>query len=132
MVVRRHILLPTGRLRASQVDLTYMKLPKETRRHCPYCRKHTLHKIETAKQRGRSTAHPLSRCSNARAKKRGLNVGTGNKGRWSKPAIKSWKRKTKITRRLVIMYTCKVCGKSKGIKKSIRTSRIEIGDKVAK
>lgn len=110
-----------------------MKLPKETKRHCPYCKKHTLHKVDIAKQRGRSVARPLSRGYSARARARGLKRGTGNKGKWgSKPAVKSWKRKTKLTRRLVVLYTCKVCGKSKGIKKSIRTSRIEIGDKVAK
>lgn len=109
-----------------------MKLPKETKRHCPYCRKHTLQVIEAAKQKSRSATHPLSRWSAFRYKARGLRVGTGNQGKFSKKPPKNWKRKTKVTRRIVINYKCKECGKIKGIKKAIRTGRIEIGEKVAK
>lgn len=109
-----------------------MKLPKETRRYCLKCKKHTLQKIDTAKQRARSSARPLSRGSQSRTKARGERSGYGNKGRYSKPAVKSWKRKAKMTRRIGIVYTCKECGKSKGIKKAIRSGRIEIGEKVAK
>ena len=109
-----------------------MKLPKETKRYFPSCRKHTTHKIAIAKQKSRSATHPLSRGSTSRLKSRGLRAGLGNKGKYSKPAVKSWKRKTKVTRRLVVLYTCKECGKSHNIKKAIRSSRIEIGEKVAK
>jgi len=108
-----------------------MKIPPETTRYCPYCKKHTVQTASVAKQKGRSSAHPMSRGS--RAYLRGQGVGYGNKGRWgSKPPIKSWKRKSKATKRLAILYTCKVCKKSKGIKKAIRTSRLEVGEKIAK
>ena len=109
-----------------------MKLPKETRRYCLYCKKHTIHSVATAKQKSRSSSHPLSRWSTSRAKIRGLRSGFGNMGRFSKPAVKEWNRKTKITKRISILYKCKECGKSKGIKKAIRASRIEIGEKVSK
>jgi large subunit ribosomal protein L44e len=109
-----------------------MKLPKETKRFCPYCKKHTLQLITTAKQKSRSATRPLSRGSTSRLKKRGLRSGLGNKGKYSKPAVKSWKRKTKVTKRISVMFKCKECGKSKGIKKAIRSGRIEIGEKVAK
>ncbi|MDP4039085.1 MAG: hypothetical protein Q8P57_00685 [Candidatus Pacearchaeota archaeon] len=109
-----------------------MKLPEQTNRYCPYCKKKTKQKISVAKQRSRSTTHPNSRWSNSRVRMRGLRRGTGNLGRFSKPAIKSWKRKSKQTKRMTIMYTCSVCKKSKGIKKAIRASRINIGEKVAK
>jgi large subunit ribosomal protein L44e len=109
-----------------------MKLPKETKRYCPKCKKHTVQKIDTAKQRTRGSSRPMSRWSNTRTKLRGYRTGTGNLGRFSKPAVKSWKRKTKVTRRLTVLYKCKECGKSLGMKKSIRTGRIEIGEKVAK
>jgi len=109
-----------------------MKFPKETRRYCPHCRKHTTHGIDTAKQKGRSSTHPLSRGSASRLEARGLMSGKGNKGKYSKPSVKSWKRKSKVTRRITILYTCRECGKSKGIKKAIRSGRIEIGQKVAK
>jgi len=109
-----------------------MKLPKETNRYCPHCRKHTKQIISTAKQKARSATRPLSRGSKARVKLRGLTTGTGNKGKYSKPAVKAWKRKTKVTRRIGILYKCKVCGKAKGTKKAIRSGRIEVGEKVAK
>ena len=109
-----------------------MKLPKQTKRHCPYCKKHTLQTITIAKQKSRSATHPLSRGSTKRLKARGLRSGFGNKGKYSKPAVKSWKRKTKVTKRLTVMYTCTECKKSKGIKKAIRTGKIEIGQQVAK
>jgi len=109
-----------------------MKLPKETNRYCPYCRAKTKQKIAVAKQRSRSSTHPNSRGSTSRVRARGLNRGMGNKGRYSKPPLKSWKRKSKSTKRLGIVYTCTVCKKSKGIKKAIRAGRIEIGEKVAK
>jgi ribosomal protein L44E len=57
----------------------------------------------------------------------------GNKGKWgSKPPVGKWKRKSKSTKRMGLLYTCTVCKKAKGIKKAIRASRIEIGEKVAK
>lgn len=109
-----------------------MKLPKETKRYCKHCGKQTAQTISIVKQRGRSTSHPMSRWSNSRVRSRGLRRGTGNQGRFSKPAIKSWKRKTKTTKRMTVMHTCKECKKSKMKKSSMRVSRIEIGEKVAK
>ena len=109
-----------------------MKLPKETKRYCPYCNSRTLQKISVAKQKSRSATHPMSRGSSAREKARGLRGGTGNKGRRSRKAPKNWKRKSKSTKRMQILYTCTVCKKTKGIRKAIRAGRIEIGEKVAK
>lgn len=59
-------------------------------------------------------------------------MGFGNLGRFSKKGVKDWKMKTKITKRISVLYKCKVCGKIKGIKKAIRSGRVEIGDKVSK
>ncbi|MCU0642010.1 MAG: hypothetical protein MUF61_00305 [archaeon] len=109
-----------------------MKLPKETRRYCPYCRKHTQQAISIAKQRARSSTHPLSRGGKSRTNARGLTTGYGNKGRYSKMAVKSRKMKTKVTKRLTVLYKCKICGKSKGMKTAIRSGRIEVGEKVSK
>jgi len=108
-----------------------MKLPKETNRYCPYCRKHTAQQVMNQKQKGRSAAHPLSRGSPVRLKLRSLQ-GIGNWGKRSKKGAKDWKRKSKSTKRITILFKCKVCGKQKGINKAIRSSRIEIGEKVAK
>jgi len=98
-----------------------MKIPKKTNRYCPYCKKKTDQKVKmvsTGAKRG-----SMRRGSLLRAKKRGLNRGMGNKGRYSKKAVKSWKRKTKTTKKTNIMYTCQACGKSKYQKKGIRSGK---------
>jgi ribosomal protein L44E len=104
-----------------------MKLPKKTNRFCPKCNKKTEQKIDlvsTGVKRG-----TLARGSLSRAKKRGQNRGKGNQGRYSKKAIKSWKRKTKTTTRKVLIYKCSECKKSKLGKKSKRVSKLLIGEK---
>ena len=87
-----------------------MKLPKTTKRFCPYCKKRTEQKIDlvsTGAKRG-----TLKRGSLTRAKQRGAMPGKGNKARYgSKPAIKSWKRKTKGTTRKVVIYQCQECNR---------------------
>ena len=109
-----------------------MKLPKQTKRYCKKCNKHTLHSLEGARQRGRSSARPLSRWSASRTRKRSSRAGYGNLGRFSKPPVKSWNRKVKTTKRIGILYKCSVCGKSWGIKTAIRSGRIEIGEKIVR
>ena len=99
-----------------------MKIPKTTKRFCPYCNKITGQKIKsvsTGSKRG-----TLTRGSISRGKKRGLGIGIGNKGKWgSKPAISKHKRKTKTTKKTNIMYTCNVCNKSKYQKKGTRMGK---------
>ena len=100
-----------------------MKLPKKTNRFCPYCKKKTEHKIKLISSGAKRGT--LTRGSLLRAKKRGLNRGMGNKGKWgSKPAVSKFKRKTKTTKKTNIMYTCAECGKSKYQKKGKRTGKV--------
>jgi len=104
-----------------------MKLPKKTNRFCPFCKKKTEQKIDvvsTGFKRG-----TLSYGSLSRAKARGKARGMGNWGRYSKKAVKSWKRKTKSTTRKVLIYTCQECKKSKHANHSRRVSKIIIGEK---
>lgn len=109
-----------------------MKLPKETKRYCPTCKKHTTHGVGTAKQRARSATHPMSRGSPARNKLRHLIGGYGNLGKRSKKGAKDWKRKVKVTKRITVEYKCKECNKIHQIRKAIRAGRIQIGEKVSK
>jgi len=98
-----------------------MKIPKTTKRYCPYCKKKTEQKIKivgTGNKRG-----TLTRGSKSRAKLRGQSRGIGNKGKYSKPAVSKFKRKTKTTKKTNIMYTCKECGKSK-YKQGRRNKRV--------
>ena len=100
-----------------------MKVPKTTNRFCPYCKKKTTQKIKivgTGFKRGTLTKGSISR-----AKKRGLGIGIGNKGKWgSKPPQAKHKRKTKTTKKTNFMYTCSECKKSKYQKKGQRAGKV--------
>ena len=99
-----------------------MKIPKTTNRYCPYCKKKTKQKIKvigTGAKRG-----TLTRGSKSRARQRGQSRGIGNKGKYSKPAVSKFKRKTKTTKKTNIMYTCDECGKSKYQKKGQRAGKV--------
>ena len=101
-----------------------MKIPKTTKRYCPYCKKRTEQKIKavgTGFKRGSMTRGG----GRTRAKLRGLGRGIGNTGKWgSKPAQAKHKRKTKTTKKTNIMYTCQVCKKSKYQKKGQRAGKV--------
>jgi large subunit ribosomal protein L44e len=99
-----------------------MKIPKKINRYCPYCKKKTEQKIKLVSTGGKRGT--LTRGSIARAKRRGLGRGIGNKGKWgSKPAISKNKRKTKTTKKTNKMYTCTKCGKSKYQRKGMRLGK---------
>lgn len=99
-----------------------MKLPKTTNRYCPYCKKRTEQKIKLVSTGGKRGT--LTRGSKSRARKRGQSRGIGNKGKYSKPAVSKFKRKSKTTKKTNIMYTCKECGKSKYQKKGQRAGKL--------
>ena len=105
-----------------KIAFVIMKLPKKTKRLCPFCKKQTEQKVvlvSSGHKRGSLTWGSMNR-----AKLRGRGRGFGNLGKWgSKPPATRWKRKTKATKRLVVMYTCAVCKKSK-IARSRRVSKI--------
>ena len=98
-----------------------MKIPKTTNRYCPHCKKKTEQKIKLVSTGTKRSS--LKRGSKPRAKLRGLNKGIGNKGRYSKKPNPQHKRKAKTTKKTNIMYTCKVCNKSKYQKKGIRMGK---------
>lgn len=99
-----------------------MKIPKTTKRYCPYCKKKTEQKVKIVSTGAKRGA--LKRGSKQRARLRGRNRGIGNLGRWSKPAVSKFKRKTKTNKKTNIMYTCLVCKKSKYQKKGHRVGKL--------
>ena len=101
-----------------------MKKPKTTKRYCPSCNKQTEQKIsEVSSGHQRGT---LKRGSKERAKKRGANQGMGSHGKYSKPPVTKFKRKTKSTKKTNIKYTCSVCKKATMQKKGKRTKKLLI------
>jgi ribosomal protein L44E len=100
-----------------------MKLPKVSRRFCPYCNEHTKHKIAPAKKRN---ASPFKRGSKIRAKLRGAGVGTGNHGRLSRKAMGSWKMTgKKLAKKSDLRLTCEKCNKTHVMQSSYRARKIE-------
>lgn len=103
-----------------------MKIPRTIRRLCPFCRKHTEHKVAQQKFRGLNKTHTQSHGSQVRTKKRGRRTGFGNKGRFSRPAISKWKRTgAKASKKTDLRYTCQVCQKTHVQKAGKRTKKIE-------
>lgn len=103
-----------------------MKLPKLVKRLCPFCKKHTEHSVKNQSFRGLNKTHTMSRGSKPRVMARGLRRGHGNKGRFSRPAIASWKMTgKKSTKKTDLRYTCKECKKTHVQKQGFRAKRVE-------
>jgi large subunit ribosomal protein L44e len=102
-----------------------MKIRKTIKRYCPFCKKHTEHKVSLAKKKGRNAAHPMSRGSKNRAKKRGLRRGAGNLGRYSKPPKPKMTGK-KLSKKTDFRFTCKECNKTQTQKKGFRAKKVEL------
>ena len=87
-----------------------MKLPKETKRFCKRCKKHTLHKTKQEKNKGKNKTHPMTKFSQVRMKLRGLTTGFGNMGARSRKPGGAWKRfNKKHSKKIDIRYICKEC-----------------------
>ena len=90
-----------------------MKYPKIQRRYCPYCRRHTEHKVEIAKRRPRSKM--------AKGQRRFLRKLAGY-GSFPKENPKG---REKPTRKVDLRYVCKECGKKHPIGKGFRVKKFE-------
>ena len=103
-----------------------MKIPKNIKRYCPYCKKHTLQKAAQVKGKERGS---LKKGSIQRAKKRGRGTGFGNKGKYgSKPAISKFKRTgAKVSKKTNIKYTCTECKKVNIQRMGMRAKKIQMG-----
>ena len=100
-----------------------MKIPKAMKRYCPKCKKHTDHKVsQTKKKNPRSMTYG----SKVRAKRRGSARGTGNRGRYSKPAISKFKMTgKKSSKKTDLRYECKSCRKVHAQKRGFRARKVE-------
>ena len=101
-----------------------MKLPKTVKRFCPYCRKHTKHKITQAKKKTPSSAHPLGKFAKKRTR---FGKGHGNLGKYgSKPAVSKWKMgNKKQSKKTDLRYECSVCKKQHIQKQGKRAKKVE-------
>ncbi len=102
-----------------------MKIPKEMKRHCPFCKKHTIHTVSQAKRKAKGSKRPLGKGSKIRTKLRGFWKGTGNLGKYSKPPKPKMVGK-KLTKKTDFRYTCRECKKTHAQKKGIRAKKVEL------
>ena len=99
-----------------------MKIPKTIKRYCPYCKKHTEHRVMQNKKKQASS---LKRGAKQRMWKRGLARGKGNT-KLSKGALTKWKRYgKKASKKTDLRYECSVCKKIHMQKKGKRAKRVE-------
>lgn len=97
------------------------------KRLCPFCKKHTEHKVLNQKFKGLNKTHTQTKGSKTRSKKRGQRTGIGNLGRFSRPAIAKWKKTgAKTSKKTDLRYTCQECKKTHIQKKGIRAKKIEM------
>lgn len=94
-----------------------MKIPKKTKRYCPYCKKSTEHKISLVKK---GKASPLKK-TRYRIKK----MKTGYGGTVYPQQQKGVKYGSKQTKKTDIRYECSVCKKKHGQKKGFRAKKLE-------
>ena len=100
-----------------------MIMPKTRKRFCPYCRKHTEHKISLNKKKNPRT---MTYGSKIRARRRGQARGFGNWGRYSKPAVTKFKMTgKKPTKKTDLRYECTKCKKQHVGKKGFRSKKLE-------
>ena len=105
-----------------------MKKPKEVKRHCPFCKKHTAHKISQSKKKTPFTVHPMSHGGGVRqkAKHRGKGIGKGNAGRYSRRPIGKFKMTgKKMSKKTDLRYECKECKKVHVQKSGLRAKKVE-------
>jgi len=111
----------------SALSCSFMKYPKVVRRLCPYCKKHTEHKVTNERFRGLNKAHPMSHGSKSRARARGRRRGMGNWGRFSRPPISQWTMTgAKVSKKTDLRYQCKECKKTHAQRKGVRAKRVEM------
>ncbi|KHO48011.1 MAG: large subunit ribosomal protein L44e [archaeon GW2011_AR5] len=91
-----------------------MKMPKNQRKYCPFCRKHTEHIVEEAKRKPRR--------QDTRSQRRFLRK---MKGYGSFPK-ENPKGREKPTRKLDFRYKCTVCNKKHSIGEGFRSKKLEL------
>ncbi|MEM5797963.1 MAG: 50S ribosomal protein L44e [Candidatus Aenigmatarchaeota archaeon] len=93
-----------------------MKFPKTIRTLCPYCKKHTEHKVSVVKKRARGSGHPMSLAQRRFERK------IKGYGSFPRPNPKG---EGKTTKKVDIRLECQEC-KKKHTKKGFRARKFEL------
>lgn len=106
-----------------------MKFPKVKKTYCSKCKKHTEHKVALAKRKGLNATHHQTRDSRKRQqlRNRGVGIGSGNSGKYSRPPIA--KRKMtgkKLTKKTDFRFTCAECSYIQVQSGGMRLKKVEV------
>ncbi len=96
-----------------------VKVPKEQRRYCPYCRQHTQHRVKEEKKGSAST---LKKGHRRRQGK--IDKGYGGFP-YEDPAHRTRGQKNPLSKKMPLVLTCAECGKAHIAKKPLRTQHLE-------
>ncbi len=103
-----------------------VKMKRVAFKYCKKCKTHTEHKVAEAKRKGLNATHHLTRGSKARVHLRGDRRGTGNYGKYSRPAMASRKMSgKKQSKKTDYRYTCNTCKKISVHGSGVRAKRVE-------
>lgn len=96
-----------------------MKIPKKTRRYCPYCKKHTEHKVIRVKSKPRP-----------KTKKKALKKGV--RRHWKKTSGYKGSASPKVnpvktTKKVNLMFECKECNKKHYKQNPVRSKKVKQG-----
>lgn len=98
-----------------------MKIPKQIKRFCPSCRKHTLQLVaqnKSGRKRGAMTQ------GERRHRRRG---GISGYGGFPQPKPeKSSRHRIKTSKKIDIRFECQICKKKNTLKKTFRARKFEI------
>jgi len=90
-----------------------MKLPKETKRYCPFCKKHTIQELKVVKKKKASELK--------QGQRRFRRVTKGYMG-FPRPKPANEKQ----TKKLDIRYVCKECKKAHILHHTFRAKKFEV------
>ena len=92
-----------------------MKKPRNVKRYCPYCKKHTVHEVEKIKKKKASELK--------QGQRRFRRVMSGYRG-FPRPKPEG---REKTSRRIALKFTCTVCKKAHQPPNK-RTKKLDIGE----
>lgn len=98
-----------------------MKIPREIKRYCPFCRKHQIHVVKQVKTAGRRKS-----ALKFGERRRRPNIDRGYGGSPYPKTEHGVKYGAKVTKKVMVKYTCKVCNKSHQNAKPVRLKKFEI------
>jgi large subunit ribosomal protein L44e len=100
-----------------------MKFPKQVKRFCPSCKKHTTQIVTQVKAGGRSGSSILKKSARRHERRGGIH----GYGGFPRPKIENSSRhRQKTSKRIDMRFECQICKKKNVLKGTFRAKKFEI------